>query len=118
MTDLSEHYAKHGTDEGQILLKAHHLNLTRSMGEQDGIARASAMRPADAPGILEAIAAGDVPYPLSGEWAGDMTPNRLCAEILGEHWDGWPGEDHDVLCDEYEDGFQVAYHETIASLIP
>lgn len=101
----------------QITLTACHQNLARQMGERDGAARASAITPADAPTILEEIDYGNVPYPLSGEWADDLTPNHLAARILGEHWDGWPQEDVDLLCDEYEDGFQVAYRAHVESLI-
>ncbi|HKY60931.1 MAG TPA: hypothetical protein VJP59_07965 [Gemmatimonadota bacterium] len=114
---LARHYAGMELEPGQLLLAPHHLNLARELGELDGKRRAWAIAPEDAPEIVRALSAGDVPWPLSGEWAGDMTPQTLAAEILGEHWDGWPAEDVDLLSDTYEEAFQRTYEEYVASLV-
>lgn len=90
-------------------LSLHHTTLARMMGEDDGVRRASGIPAIDVRDTLSEMEWGNVPYPLSGEWAAEMTINVLAAEILGEHWDGWPSEDIDTLCDEYEKGFFAAY---------
>jgi hypothetical protein len=48
---------------------------------------------------------------LSGEWADDLTPNRLADDIFGHGWspdfyapEGEDAERMDALCDAYEQG--------------
>ena len=57
-----------------------------------------------------------LPGPLSGEWAGSLTPMTLAYEVLGLDYDldeVLEDEDArwsvlDVLCDAYEEGFYLA----------
>lgn len=48
---------------------------------------------------------GPVDAPLSGEWAGDLTPRDLHERVGIQSWD-------DVLCDAAEQAFEDAYFGT------
>lgn len=107
-------------------LGAEHGRNAASWWEQDAIGGRASSRvdtKETARRVLQGIDDGDplildsLPNPnLSGEWADDMTPARLLAELGIEDTDGPMLGGLADLCTEYEDAARLAVEDEIARL--
>src|SRR5690348_7311418 len=103
------------------------LEQAREAGREHGKAAASWYFDGNTPDetyvyVLTGIENGDPEVldtfpsaPLSGEWADNMTPTKLCEELgLDAHAEAtFNPEGFDELCSAYEDGFSEAVHHEI-----
>lgn len=80
------------------------LSRARAMGADHGRSLALHLEPGDK------VDTDSVPFPLSGEWAGDPLPADILAAFEGS------GMDDDDILNQYEEGFFSAYEATARSI--
>lgn len=73
-------------------------------------ARAAAIGSSQAENEFHGGATAPVDSPLSGEWAGDLTPADLHEKVGIKSWD-------EVLCDAAESAYEDAYFGTWQALL-